>query len=49
MPEADLRALTVPPELSTLQAQLAQQAVIDEMAIPGGLRFDEPVTTRDPV
>jgi hypothetical protein len=47
MPEADLRALTVPPELSPLQAQLAQQAVIDEMAIPGGLRFDEPVT--DPV
>lgn len=43
MPTADLRELTVPPELTTLQAQLAQQAVIDEMAIPGGLRFDEPV------
>ncbi|MET0668275.1 MAG: hypothetical protein ABWZ01_07195 [Methyloceanibacter sp.] len=32
-----------PPELSALQAQLAMDEVIQEMANPAGLRMDEPV------
>jgi len=45
MPE--LREIPTPPELSPLQAALAQAEVVAEMSNPAGLRLDEPVV--DPV
>jgi hypothetical protein len=47
MPKPALREIPTPPELSTLQAALAQTEVVAEMSNPGGLRLDAPVT--DPV
>lgn len=41
----DLAPIPVPPELSILQVQLAQSAVISELGIPGGLRRDDPITS----
>jgi hypothetical protein len=42
-----LREIPAPPELSPLQATLAQAEVVAEMSNPAGLRLDEPIV--DPV
>jgi hypothetical protein len=44
LPKPELKELPTPPEMTELQAMLAQQAVTAEMANPAGLRLDEPVT-----
>jgi len=44
MPKPALQDVPVPPELSALQAALAQADVVAEMSNPAGLRLDEPVT-----
>lgn len=43
-----VKEVVPPAALSSLQVQLAEQAVIDEMAIPGGLKHDAPVSD-DPI
>jgi hypothetical protein len=43
MPTPSLREIPAPPELSPLQATLAQAEVVAEMSNPAGLRLDEPV------
>lgn len=44
MPKPALNEIPTPPEMTDLDAMLAQQEVTSEMANPAGLRLDEPVT-----